>query len=71
MHSIKAYGCNEMVFPFTPILGTRPIEEEAEWAPLLVWTFRRAQEVVPLLKFDSHFLGRPVYYIVSITTEIY
>jgi len=71
MHSIKAYGGTEMVLPFIPILGTRPIEEAAEWTALLVWTFRRAQKGLPLPRIDPHFLGRPVHFLVSVTTEIY
>jgi hypothetical protein len=71
IHSIKAYGGIEMLFPFTPILGTRPFEEDAEWSPLLVWTFRRAQKVLHLPRIDPHFLGRPVHILVPIPTEMY
>jgi hypothetical protein len=71
MHFIKAYGGTEMLFPFTPILGTRSIEKEAEWASLPVWTFRRTQEVLPLPRIDPHFLGRPVHILVPIPTEMY
>jgi hypothetical protein len=60
-----------MLFPFAPILGSRPIEEDAEWAALLVWTFRRTKEVLPLPRIDAHFLGRPVHILVPIPTEIY
>ena len=40
MHSIKAYGGTEMSFPFIPILGARSIEFDAEWASVVLWTFR-------------------------------